>query len=543
MMPTSPLTDMPLPQKSIDALRDWREEIFAKVIRSIGIAGTIVFSISMALIYKSTETSILFLYTLVYLAVMVAAFLPRIPTLHRTYIFSAVIFLLGIIASLQRAAVGDGRIWFLLATFLAAVFLGRRAGLFSAILASIIWSIIGLFFNAEIIQVPVVDQLSFPIWGGTTITFLVVGVTTVLTVNALSSHLSQNVNKKAFLAQKAEEQSRELEEQRDALVRRSKTLEASARVSRQLASLMLRDEILAQVAKLIKEEFELCRATLFLFDADNALRLEAISGGKKQAQDARERALSSKEGIVKMAIINKKPYTNLDTDIGLNIALEKTRSYIAIPLHGQEKIIGALALESEEVESFGTERASIFQMLADHIAILFENANLTAQKEGALEAERRAYGKIAQGAWQEFISKQEYGSYRRDARGLSVVPTKPYSPQEKKFEAEQVPIRIRGKIIGHIDAHKAEGRAWTASEKELLNILTSRLETAIDSARLYQDSQEKAEREHIIASTSEKMRANLDVNGVLEASARELRNALGIAEAEVWLSSKEEIDQ
>ncbi len=534
----SPLSNATSPSKGIDTLQDWREEVFAKVIRSIGIAGTVVYSISMALTYKSTEKNILFLYTLVYLTVMVAAFLPRIPTLYRTYIFSAVIFLLGIIASWQKAAIGDGRIWLLLATFLAAVFLGRRAGLISAILASIVWSIIGFFFNASILQEPVVAQFSLPIWGGTTITFLVVGITTVLTINALSTHLSQNVNKKASLVKRTEEQNQELEKQRDSLERRSKTLEASAKVSRQLASLMVRDEILAQIAKIINKEFELSRTSLFLFDADNALCLESSSGTKNQAQNAHDCILSSKEGIVKMAISNKKAYTNLDTHIGLNIALEETRSYIAIPLYGQEKVMGALVLESEEVEGFGAERASIFQMLVDHIAVLLENANLIAQKESALEAERRAYGKIAQGAWLEFINKQEYGSYRRDAKGLSVVPAKPYSPQEKKIEAEQVPIRIRGKIIGHIDAHKPKNRTWTASEKEVLSILASRLETAMDSARLYQDSQQRAERERIISETSAQIRESLDIESVLETAARELRNALDLSEAEIWINAE-----
>ena len=60
----------------------------------------------------------------------------------------------------------------------------------------------------------------------------------------------------------------------------------------------------------------------------------------------------------------------------------------------------------------------------------------------------------------------------------------------------------------------------------------------MDSARLYQDSQQRAERELIISETSARMRESLDIESVLESAARELRNALvGIAEAEVWVSS------
>jgi len=93
-------------------------------------------------------------------------------------------------------------------------------------------------------------------------------------------------------------------------------------------------------------------------------------------------------------------------------------------------------------------------------------------------------------------------------------------------------------VIGFIDAQKPKNRAWTASEKELLRILGSRLETAMDSARLYQDSQQQAERERTIADISSQVRESLEIEGVLEAAARELRNALGVAEAEVWLNAE-----
>ncbi|MBT7350176.1 hypothetical protein HN803_05290, partial [candidate division WWE3 bacterium] len=90
---------------------------------------------------------------------------------------------------------------------------------------------------------------------------------------------------------------------------------------------------------------------------------------------------------------------------------------------------------------------------------------------------------------------------------------------------------------------KSKNRAWTASERELLRILTARLETAIDGARLYQDAQERAERDRIIGETSTRLRESLDVEGVLKIAASELQKKLGIAEAEVWLDAEYLQDQ
>jgi len=521
-------------QKGIDTLRDWREEVFGKVIRVIGIAGTVVFVINMVLSYQSTKKEMLFLQTLSYLFVAIAAFMPHLKTVYRTHIFTSIVLFVGIFTAIDKATVGDGRIWLILAAFLATVFLGKKTGLIYASIATIAWALIGYLFSTSLLPYIKIDQFSFAIWTGTTLSLLITSVLIALTVNALSVHLSTNVDKRASLTKALESQKEELAKQRDALIRRSNALEASARVSRHLASATLREDIIKETPKLIQDEFEVSSAVFLLFDKENVLRRESSSRARNQAKNTRTSLSSKEKDLVNKSIADKQAYTQTDPDTE-----EESQVQLAIPIQRYEKMLGAILLKSDDLEAFGTEKISILQMLVDHIAILLENALLLVQKESALEAERHAYGEIAQGAWQEFIGKQEFGSYRRDKNGLRQVRTEAHMPQDTKAEVEAVPIRIRGKVIGHIDAQKQKNRAWTASEKELLNILTSRLETAIDSARLYQTAQERAERERIIATTSAKMRESLDIESVLKIAADELRKSLGIAEAEVWLSAEQ----
>jgi GAF domain-containing protein len=543
---TSTIARLINPQEGIDALQDWRKEVFLKVIRVIGIAGTFAYIINVALDYQNLFANVGFfsLYTLAYLLVMVAAFIPRIPTVYRTYIFTSVIAFLGILASIEKAAIGDGRIWLLLAAFLAAVFLGRRAGLFYVFLTSFAWALTGTFFTNSILQQPNVDQFSFGIWAGTTVTLIVVGITTVLTVNALSIHLSQNVDKKTSLIEISEEQGEKLREQHLALERRSKTLEASSSIIRKLTRLTRYDDILERMPKLMSESFALNSASVFLLGTENILHLASRSEWNEQDTNKRDFSLSIDEDIVGMAIVENVSYSNIDSNVGLKIALEETNSYVAIPLHGREDRLGALVLQSKEKNAFGQERVNILENFVEQVALLLENANLLAQREKALDAERRAYGQITQNAWSEFIATQEFGAYRRDASGLSVLPPKTFvHSDDEEVECEHVPIRIRGKVVGYVDAHKSKNRAWTASERELLRILTARLETAIDGARLYQDAQERAERDRIIGETSTRLRESLDVEGVLKIAASELQKKLGIAEAEVWLDAEYLQDQ
>ena len=137
----------PTPEET-DALQVWREAAFEKVIRAIGIAGSVAYFANLVLNYKTLSQGLLLAYTISYLLIMVAAFLPRLSTVFRTYIFVSIIFMVGVIASIQNAAIGDGRVWLILSIFLTVVFLGRRAGLAFTLAATFIWGALGYLFTA-----------------------------------------------------------------------------------------------------------------------------------------------------------------------------------------------------------------------------------------------------------------------------------------------------------------------------------------------------------------------------------------------------------
>ena len=162
---TSTIAKITNPQEGIDSLQEWREVVFLKTIRIVGIIGAFSYIIGIALDYENifADLRFFFLYSLVYIFVMTAAFIPRLSTVSRIYIFTSAIAILGIVTSIEKAAIGDGRMWLLLAVFLAAVLLGRRAGLVYVILAALVWALIGVFYISSVQQQPSVDQFSFGI--------------------------------------------------------------------------------------------------------------------------------------------------------------------------------------------------------------------------------------------------------------------------------------------------------------------------------------------------------------------------------------------
>ena len=531
-----------MPDLQQNALEVWRENVFSTVIRVIAYAGTFIYFILTGFLFEDLQPIFFIAYTSAYLLILLSAFATRIPTMYRAFAVVFLVYGLGVFSAVEKAAMGDARIWLVTAAIFASVFLGRRAGVGVAVIGTITWGVLGVLFTQGTLLKPTFDQFTMNIWGGTTVTLLMAGLSMVLSIGALLNNLNKVIDDSFALAKTADEQREKLEEQRNALERRSIALERSARISRKVASLTASENILLQAPIMIKNDFDLLSVAFFTLHDDGRLYLASCEGWNEQAHPKHDYVVSLDDDIIGAAVMRGEAVSNRNYEKGLQASLPETRSFASIPMRGRSSnITGALLIQSDDFDGMGTDRLATLQMLADQIAILMENADLLVAKESALEAERRAYGDITESAWADFMENRDFGGYLRNEDGLRSVSPKPYNEDQQNLqEVHQVPIRLRNRVIGYIDAQKHKNRAWTISERELLNTLASRLENALDSARLYEEIQERATRERLVGEVSSKMRESLDVQAVIKAAAEELHKALGdVAETEIWISPED----
>ena len=73
-------------------------------------------------------------------------------------------------------------------------------------------------------------------------------------------------------------------------------------------------------------------------------------------------------------------------------------------------------------------------------------------------------------------------------------------------------------------------------------LVTCRISQALESARLYQESQVRAASEELVGSITSHMRATLDIDTVLQTAVREIRQALNLEEVSVQLGFEETSD-
>jgi GAF domain-containing protein len=328
------------------------------------------------------------------------------------------------------------------------------------------------------------------------------------------------------------------------LERRARELQASSEVVRAIASIRDIDTLLSELTHLLSRQFDFYYAAVFVLD-ENQQALVMHSSNTQVGQDMIRAGFSvplDTTSIISTAVRTRKPYLAADVSKDLMFLpteeLSETRSELALPLIAGDKVLGALDLQSSEIAAFTAQDLGIMQTLANQIAIAIENAQLFSQNQQSLESLQRAYTSLSQEGWQRLLRSQPDLAFRAGSLGAPAPAGRQWRPE--MVEAMQrgeviktdpwtlaVPIKIRDQANGVIRLRKpAEATEWSEDEIRLVTILSDRLSNALESARLYEETRRRAERERLTGEITAKMRASNDQKAILQIAAQELRKAL-----------------
>jgi GAF domain-containing protein len=100
----------------------------------------------------------------------------------------------------------------------------------------------------------------------------------------------------------------------------------------------------------------------------------------------------------------------------------------------------------------------------------------------------------------------------------------------------QIPLKVRDQVLGVVEAYKSQaGKEWSKDEINIMKTLVDQLGVAIENARLYEQSQRKAEREKILSEITSKVRASTDINVILQTAVQDLAEALHVPKGAIRL--------
>jgi len=386
-----------------------------------------------------------------------------------------------------------------------------------------------------------------------TAVLVLTGILIFLTINRLQSALnkSRSSARELSLSNKELNDLRlDLEERVEArtaeLQKRAGQLEAVSSVARTIASVQDISTLLPDITKLVSRQFGFYHVGIFLLDEVNGLavlRASNSEGGRRML--LRQHALPMDlNSIVGYATSRAEPRIALD--VGSDSAyvdnpdLPETRSELALPLRVAGRVIGAIDVQSTEVNAFSQEDISVLTTLADQVAIAIENARLFGEARNALDESKATFDKYTQQEWSNFARQAKQIGFVFDGKNIAPLEKTINREQirralqtgslslEKTSASVAIPIKLRGQTIGVLDVRAKNGqREWKQDEIALLEAAAERAALALENSRLVESAQRRAARERAIGDISSKIGAVSNLEAILQTAVEELGRKMG----------------
>ncbi len=358
--------------------------------------------------------------------------------------------------------------------------------------------------------------------------------------------------------------------------RRARQIEAAAAVGETAASAKNVGLVLNVLVERIRDAFDFYHAQVFLLDIEKRIaRLEASTGKAGVALLARGHALPvGSRSVIGQCTYRGEPVVVNDVSLSAfhrpNELLPDTRAEMALPLLVENEVIGALDIQSTEVDAFQLEDIRSLQLMSNQIAIAIERARLVNEMETRAEENQRLFEEaqrnlrqiedlnrqLTREGWRDYLrarrvhgrlaySLQE-GQVQQDVRWTA--------PMRQAFQGEKsviirhdqqahiaaVPVRVRGEVIGVLEIERGGDQPWTDQELEMAETLVERLGLALENARLYEQATLAVEREQIVNRISQEVQQAESIDDVLQTALAELSSALGVSRGIVQISPKAE---
>lgn len=333
----------------------------------------------------------------------------------------------------------------------------------------------------------------------------------------------------------------ELESANRNITRRAAQFEALAQVTQAITSIRDLQELLPYITSVISEIFVFYHVGIFLLDDENeyAVLSAANSPGGRKMLEAKHRLRVGEQGIVGNVTATGAPRIALDVGEDAvffnNPYLPDTHSEMALPLRSGGNIIGALDVQSTEVNAFTDDDVQMLGLLASQVSLAIENARLFDETRKSLAEAETASRQFMREAWGRLSAETKLVGYKYDITGASPLnePNELPKPGERGTNQVVVPIELRGETIGTLVVQTPPEGFLAQDQLDLIKAVAERVALSAENARLFEDTTRRAERERLVSDITSKIRSFNDPQAMIEAATEELRNALGASRVEI----------
>jgi GAF domain-containing protein len=341
---------------------------------------------------------------------------------------------------------------------------------------------------------------------------------------------------------------------------------------RLLASRLAPDNLYLEIIRLLKDFSGAEHVQLYLVDTDRKnATLVATSSNVPIGQRVGIGSLST----IGRVTISGQPVVVREAEASQghrrSAFLPGTRAELALPLRVGTEIIGALDLQSQQVDAFANGDIETYATLANQIAIAVDNARLYAETQERLNENQRLFEQtrthlreierlnqqLIGGAWAEYLrGAPGTPAYTVDRVTGQVEDAAEWTPtladasrrnqvlvrQAGQVKFVSLPISVRGQVIGAMEFEIAPEQDVSGEQVTILQQVVERLGLAAENARLLEEAQRLAQREALVNEISARLQATTNVDAVIAAATQSLADAFQAPRVAIRLGTPVEVN-
>ncbi len=359
----------------------------------------------------------------------------------------------------------------------------------------------------------------------------------------------------------------------DSLAERTKHLETVAVLSEHLSSILSLEELLAEVVNQVKGWFDYYHVHIYLLDQDQE-RLVVAAGSGLAGEEMKARghsiAVMAPTSLVaraaRTAEIVRVDNVREAEDWLPNPLLPDTYSEMAVPIVLEEKVVGVLDVQEDEIAGLDESDANLLYSLANQIAVAVRNARLFEEAQTALAEAREAQQRYVEQAWDRArVTRQGAGRVHYSLAETAILneATIAKAKQQALMQREPTvvsldegaggqtaspqaalvaPIILQEVFVGNLQLHGVDpDRKWREGELALITTVIDQVAQVAENLRLLDESQERAARERLVGRVSDRLRQAPDAETLMKTAVDELARILGPARTFIRFGSEAEL--
>jgi len=381
-------------------------------------------------------------------------------------------------------------------------------------------------------------------------------------------------------------------------------------VSAQIANVLELDELCSRVTRLIQSTFKYYYVAVFTREpGDETLRFHSSAGpadGRSRKKKSPTLQVKIGDGLIGHVAASGDEVVSNDirTEPRFRFvnSLPETRSEVTLPLKVEDKILGVLDLQSDQLNAFHPNDLLVLRVLADNIATAVETARLFGDLEKraqqlALVADvgrnitsilelKELLNKVANLIQERFsypyvhlfsvhqnrrqiIYEAGSGAHSQGAEGMvlnldsgeGLIPETArngktilandvsHEPQYKPSSMLPddtlselcIPLIYDKQVVGVLDIQSNRRNAFNQDDRLLFESLADTIAAAIHNADVYRSERWRRQVADSLREVAGLLSSDVSVDDVLDAILRELERNLPCDVAAVWLADGDEI--